>query len=474
MKKAEKNKEIRHKMQKKAPSVQQKLFFYRLIIKDIREMKRIILLLTMLLMALASRSQIVRMSSRQAVADIDTLVWVLNELHPNLFYSYPQYDFLKAVEEVKKNLPDTLDQGELYLRVAPLVSALGDGHTMMWFPESIISGDTKMMPLTFSINTNDSSMQVANAVVGTVPLGAKIISINGIASKDIVARMMQYASGERYFFRLDRLNGFSRPLFHLLYPADHYTVCYRYEEKEQVAQFDALSNREYFKRRIVDKTPSQRVPDYSFRLLKERKTAVMDFRSFRDPQRMRVFADSMFTVLKKEKIGKLIIDLRHNTGGNSAVGDTLFQYIAHVPFQQFGTTVVKYSPLTCKLTASWGMSKPCLLLCSAGDLIPLRANPLRFNGKVFLLISHETFSSASDFSWAFRYFKMGPVVGEESGGMNISFGEMLSYQLPCSKLTFGVSMKRFFLYGTEGDSVHGTLPDVCMPQEQALDYALEH
>ena len=53
----------------------------------------------------------------------------------------------------------------------------------------------------------------------------------------------------------------------------------------------------------------------------------MDFREFSDVERMESFADSMFTALRKNKIGNLIIDLRKNGGGNSSVGDRLLRYI---------------------------------------------------------------------------------------------------------------------------------------------------
>ena len=84
-----------------------------------------------------------------------------------------------------------------------------------------------------------------------------------------------------------------------------------------------------------------------------------------------------------------------------------------------------------------------------------------------------TFSSASSFAWAFRHFGMGTVVGEETGGMSVSFGDILPYRLPVSGLVCTVSWKRFWLYGADENDIHGTLPHYAVPQEEALDKALE-
>ena len=84
------------------------------------------------------------------------------------------------------------------------------------------------------------------------------------------------------------------------------------------------------------KKEQARVPDYSFKVDEKKKVAVMDFRSFNNPQRMKMFADSMFVTLREKGIKNLIIDLRNNGGGNSMVGDVSFPYISPKPFKQMG------------------------------------------------------------------------------------------------------------------------------------------
>lgn len=65
---------------------------------------------------------------------------------------------------------------------------------------------------------------------------------------------------------------------------------------------------------------------------------------------------------------------------------------------------------------------------------------------------------------------MGTVVGEETGGMNVSFGDILTYRLPISGLSTTLSYKRFWHYGADEQEIHGTMPDYTVPQAQAPEF----
>ena len=63
-------------------------------------------------------------------------------------------------------------------------------------------------------------------------------------------------------------------------------------------------------------------------------------------------------------------------------------------------------------------------------------------------------------------------MGEETGGMGVSFGDYLIYRMPASNLACTISYKRFFLYGADEKNIHGTLPDYSIKADKALDEAL--
>lgn len=206
----------------------------------------------------------------------------------------------------------------------------------------------------------------------------------------------------------------------------------------------------------------------------------MNFNSFYDPEAFQTFADSMFRTLKNENIPNLIIDIRKNGGGSSFIGDELFQYISPVPFLQFEKMIVRTTPTTLKLKQQlYGqLSKSDSIYgitsYDVGALKELRENDLRYKGNVYLLISHFTFSSASSFSWTFKQFGMGTVSGEESGGMGVCFGDVLSFYLPNSDLCCGISHKKFYQYGATEKDNHGTLPHYNIPEEDALEWTINN
>ena len=104
---------------------------------------------------------------------------------------------------------------------------------------------------------------------------------------------------------------------------------------------------------------------------------------------------------------------------------------------------------------------------------PITTREHDYSGRVYLLTSNKTFSSAGSFAWTFKECGMGKVVGEETGGMNVCYGDILSYRLPVSKITATISFKRFWQLRADENDIHGTMPDVSVPAADALDAAMK-
>ena len=54
------------------------------------------------------------------------------------------------------------------------------------------------------------------------------------------------------------------------------------------------------------------------------------------------------------------------------------------------------------------------------------------------------------------------------------FGDVVIYQLPHSNIASTISFARVFLYKAKENDIHGVLPDIEIPQEQALDFVLKN
>lgn len=416
-------------------------------------------------------------SKKQALFDIDALIYTLSEVHPNMFSICTQSDFFQSLAMMKEQIPDSITTVQLFKLVAPLVTKLGDGHTMLRFPHNdYFTPTTPRLPLYVRVKP-DYTLQVERCVDNLIPIDTEILSINGKSSREMIQSMMDYASGERDFFKIECINADFSALFEMLYASEKYDIVYRLKNSKKKAEITLPSVKiAELKACIPRKAEAYTEQDYSFRLMENKNAAIMDFRSFDNPGKMKVFADSMFATLHEKGIKNLIIDLRYNDGGNSVVGDIFLRYISPKPFRQMGKSLVRITPTTGHLIGSNSTTPGWYFYNSetSNKLIqPLTNKDGHYEGHIYLLISHQTFSSASSFAWAFKHFGMGTVIGEESGGMNVSFGDLLSYHLPVSNLHCTISFKRFWLYGANEKNIHGTLPDHEVDQAKALEVALK-
>ena len=67
----------------------------------------------------------------------------------------------------------------------------------------------------------------------------------------------------------------------------------------------------------------------------------------------------------------------------------------------------------------------------------------RFEGNVYVVVSHYTFSTAVDFAAMVKDHDAGVIMGENTGGLPSSYGDIIRDELPNSKLGFGISYKYF-------------------------------
>lgn len=428
-------------------------------------------------------------SPSQAINDIDTLFHMLTEVHPNLYDKTSEDRQNALIDGFKTSIQDSISVIQLYEALAPVVAQMGDAHTTMVLPyRDVMIRAGKYIPVFPTIDSNTGRMLVKASVGNCVPYDSEILSINGKTAKDMVGEMLNFVGGEREFFRLTMIDNNIMGMFHLLFASDKYTITYRAPNSSsplsgdegltttlQAVDANTLNSGLVLSPRIQKLMVEHggNAP-YTFCILNGKKVAVMNFDACMDVNGMQVFADSMFTTLRQQGIKNLIIDVRYNGGGNSNVGDVILKYIAPKPFAQYGKTLVKVTPTTIALTGN-RYDKPGTFLypedpASCHEPLP---EAQRFDGKVFLLTSHTTFSSASSFAWAFKEAGCGTVIGEETGGTSVHYGDIISFKLPNSGLAVNVSHKRFWLPGADENDIHGVLPDIVCPQDEALETALK-
>lgn len=426
--------------------------------------------------ALLKRSPSGLLSPEQAKFDIGALFYTISEVHPNMYSVAGQISLLSAINRASESITDSISVEELYKIAAPIVAMIGDGHTNLFFPaNSVFKRDTKRLPVWMHVES-DRTITVDRSLDSIMPCGAKVLKINGKATDQIIDELMQYVSGETEHFRLSRLDDL-RPLLHVSMPADSYEIEYVAPGSTETRSytFPALTPPEYMSRVPAPKNDNNSGEPYTFRIDESEQVGIMDFRSFENQDKMKTFADSMFTTLRKRGIRDLIIDIRENGGGASTVGDILLQYFTPKPFIQMEKVLIRITPTTRRLMWDGDMTPGIYYHVTPEDKFhkPLSREEGFYDGKVWLLTSNKTFSSAGSFAWAAQVFGASTLVGETTGGMNVAYGDVLGYNLPVSGITCGISYKRFWKHNADENDIHGAIPEYQVPKEEAMMKALQ-
>ncbi|MCR8561570.1 hypothetical protein KXD93_28200 [Mucilaginibacter sp. BJC16-A38] len=423
--------------------------------------------------------------------DVDSMVKYLQEAHPNPFYKYPKASFFKNVNRVKSHLDRNLDKVDFYLRIEPLLGNLDDGHTDLHVSQFYNSLNPFVLPYNFKLSTQEPFITCSGAYKGIkaeLPADAEILSINNIPALKIVNDIIDLNTGENRLFRAEF--GATRFYFYLeaLYKANG---IYRLKYKSKGVVKDITLKG--IRKNVLDEMAKGHADGnshsdsiYSLRLLNDNQTAVIDFKSF-DWDGFKAFADSAFSVIKEKHVQNLIINLINDSGGDSDVGDAFFQYIFNRPFTQYAKVLKKNSALLKQRLREHHVGKPLdsadkvLLSRPNGSLdteyiekTNIADNPLRFSGRVILLINIETYSSAADFAQCFKYYKRGIVIGEETGGLIKSYGDIVTAHLPNSGLELTVSSKLYYNIGANENDWRGVIPDIYSAPEKALQRALDY
>jgi hypothetical protein len=403
--------------------------------------------------------------------DIDFLFQTLEAVHPNLYAYTPKEMITQEKERIENEITSPMSRIDFYIKIAPLVAKLKDGHTWVYWPDEeynhYVENDGLLFP--FNLHFSDGrAFIVANySSDSLIAVNSELYSINGISIGSIADSLLQFISGERLYSRRWWLGGdFRRELW----------LIYKFDQEFEVEFVSGLTGERLTRKvsgvtretmRATIKTKSgrgskdEKTVYYTYHSFPQERIGIIDFRLFKDLSQFKTFLKETFTQIKKDSIENLIIDIRKNPGGTSNLGDTLLSYITGKPFTQFSREEVKVSKQILPWYLRW---LPLKDLFPSGRKIRTfepktpGENSLRFNGNVYVLIDAGTFSSATAFATAIKDYKLGTLIGEETGGLATSFGAVYNFNLPETQIKVGVSRKRLVRPSGEDDG-RGILPD---------------
>ncbi|MCR9248720.1 MAG: S41 family peptidase, partial [bacterium] len=146
----------------------------------------------------------------------------------------------------------------------------------------------------------------------------------------------------------------------------------------------------------------------------------------------------------------LVIDLRHNGGGNSRVGWEIMAHLTKEPFATLRWHTLQYRPTM----RAWGR-QPVTRYARGPSRFAYDAVAI-YDRPVAMLIGPRTFSAAEDMAAVFDQLDRGPLIGEATGG---SSGQPLMFDLPGGGRARVCTKHDYYADGTEFIGV-GIRPDL--------------
>lgn len=424
------------------------------------------------------------LDKKDVIGDIDFMVKKMEDIHPNLYDKITKEYFYSDVALLKSNLPEKIKIEDYYKEISGLLAKIKDGHTLPDISYLVNTGILffkKIFPYKIKI-LDDKIFVIKNySYKNDIEPGSEIIKINDAPTKQVIEETSGILSYESIIYRNYLL---SNPLFLSIWNNyKDFKITYREKSTGEIKTISAsggLYSKISFQKDIMK---SYMEPYYEFEILQS-NIGYIEFYQFTNLSRFSSFLKETFRQIKNKGIKDLIIDIRDNGGGNSSLGDELLQYISHKPFKQFEKTIVKVSKeaISTKYIADAYKERiGSLYFDSDTSDIALRNNPLRFKGNCYLLVGEHTFSSAVDFASAYQCYDVGKIIGNETGGLTVCYGDICHFDLPRSKIIVGVSYKKFYnVCGVENGrgiipdyNINNTIEDEQNSFDRVLDYTIK-
>jgi hypothetical protein len=300
-------------------------------------------------------------------ADLNELFYTLEITHPDLYAHRTKAEVDLERQRIYADLDQPMTLVSYYLIVAPYVASLGDSHTKVALPMDAIDMKELYFPLLVEYQGQQAFI-AANIGYADIQPGAELLEINGIPISTI----------------LNDLPSFS------FFPA------------EIPATFTVYgATREMLIQRITESLDYSSPERLVYSTLPDENIGILTINSFEG--NMGQYLQPAFTQIQEDEVQHLIIDIRANAGGMYDQVDLVMKYLTNQPYRRCS---IRYARYGVDISAS-----PREIEC---DLIQPLDIPLRFQGKLYLLIGPDTYSAAITFATILQDYNLAILIGEET------------------------------------------------------------
>lgn len=388
------------------------------------------------------------MSLEEMKADMDYIIEKLKNVHPKSIQGFSK-EQEKLIESAYSRINNPMKVGEFYFIANEVISSFEDAHTRINLENT--EQDRRLnLPV---IWLKDGIYVSADAA----PLmkGDKILSVGNLTQEQLLKEMKKIIPSENeYFIKVFTSVDIIKESFlrHLnLLKEDKVPITIERNGKRG----DYLLGFRSEKVNSSDKNGGW----FSYNIYKEDSLGVFTINQCSLNGSYKTFLNNFFEEVYKENIKNIAIDVRNNMGGDARVIDEFIKYLDIKQYKSFSGTM-RYSK---EAMEQRGYDKDSGMKTFDSKVVKnekIEDKNLIFKGKVYILTSNITFSSANWFGVIFKDNKLGTILGEPTGNAPSSYGDILSFQTPNAKLVFSVSHKKWIRPDKEKNDDNTLFPDI--------------
>jgi C-terminal processing protease CtpA/Prc len=388
-----------------------------------------------------------KLTVKNMQADMDVLWAAIKEMHP-AYGIYTSADSLqRAYHQAYSAIDRPLTETEFISSIYPFLCRLKCGHTQLRHSEGYKKTAADKEPhLPFEVLVRDHHAWVTTHQTDKLNTGDEILSMNNIPAAQIIdhGADLYCADGKGQTFKelfLSEYDGFEDAC----YKYYHWKGPYHINIKTQAGVvknlvLDTAGNNTSIQPKPVDNfagwAEAKNTGNLPLLFLKNKSTAYFKATTFQYDDT--TLYKEVFKQIHQQGTKKLVLDLRHNTGGDIRIAIRLLSYLADAPFHivkemksripdPAANSFEKYFDTS--RTASFKMGfepgnkesswyhidvKP--IFGKLYGALPL-AKANHYNGNLLVLIDGATFSSAALFTAALKaQCKNATFIGRETAG----------------------------------------------------------
>lgn len=404
-----------------------------------------------------------RIGAERLLQDLASLQKAIASTHPDPSFSVQPAHLQQAYQAIEADLRQgPLTRNEAWLKFSRLNPVFADAHLFVNLPDreqqvkAHLASGAGLFPLEVQVSPT-GELFVRSLLGGgrTALAGSRILSVNGRDASALNQELLAHMHGDTAAFRAEVLS----TRWYLPYWL-HHGAPERFELllEGSPAKLDLPASRElpeHLRGDVFEQT-------YRLQMLPEQSAALLTINSFLWPDKPQFhrFVEHAYAQLKAAGTKHLIIDVRANGGGDDDMWKgPLLRLMAGQPFRN-GSDYIK------KVIAGRASGSE-----KVGDVVsgqidtwvqPDLENPLRFKGRVYVLVGRFTYSSAVLFSNVVQDFGFGELVGAGGTQRARQSGGIQSVTLPHTGLTLIVP--RFVLTRPSGQREPELIrPDIVLP-----------